>query len=120
MRRNQKFGKMKFISKFSLILLLYIAIDPSIADIKVLENHGVLDMQQSVSKCILSIANEYFSFGSNVGIISSNFHNKTNRIMTRNTYNVITATVMTEMRWAIVVKDGSTYVDDVRTVRSCC
>lgn len=76
-------------------------------------------MQQSVCKCILQIAKTYFVHESNIGVISSNFHNLTNQILTTNSYNIIAAAVMTEMRWTIVMKDGSKFArdeDGVRTV----
>lgn len=64
-------------------------------------------MQKSVSNCILSIAKTNFRAESIIGIISSNFHNTTNKQLAFNSYNVIVADVMKEMRWNIIIKDGN-------------
>lgn len=66
-------------------------------------------MQKSVSNCILSIAKTHFHAESIIGIISSNFHNTTNKQLVFNSYNIIVADIMKAMRWNIVIKDGSKF-----------
>lgn len=70
------------------------------------------EMQKSPSNCIFNIAYRYFTPGSNVGIYSSNIHNQTNTVMSLNSYNVIARTVMSEIRWTIIIKEGDKIIDN--------
>lgn len=100
----------------SFILMLFMA--NVSASFKTLAKDEGFKMQQSTSNCILNIASKYFAFGSNVGIVYSTSRNTTNHVLSKNSYNVITSTVMSEMRWTIFMKNGKTYDDGRSKVRS--
>lgn len=75
-------------------------------------------MHVSASNCVRTIANKYFANGSIIGMMSSNFHNQTNKRIGVNTYNVIVATMMRGAHWSIVMKDGAKSAKDDRQVRA--
>lgn len=64
-------------------------------------------MQKTLSNCIIGIAKRYFPIGTRIGVTSSNFHNRTNHKLIINSYDVLMAAIMAELRWNVVVKDGS-------------
>lgn len=78
--------------------------------IELIPSNG-MELQKSVTNCVVRIAKTYFPNLSNIGMITTNYHNVTNYNLILNSDNVLVAALMKELQWNIVMKAAAKSVE---------
>lgn len=63
-----------------------------------------MDMQQSITQCVMNITKTYFREGSIIGVASAGFKTITNNDLGVNTNNIIVKNMMHAMHWTMLIQ----------------